>query len=172
LEADGFVFALYAATVRPGQRGVQVRCRLPLPFEPQPLQEQKRLKHFVQTTLRGFGGIGRSSRLVEKIDYNLAWLEDGGWQEVEKEIGRLRRNRTQRSEVRAADFIDDKLKGFGSKQSRNLLQRLGLTKYEIHIDSRITGWLHEFGFPVALSPSLPLVIFVSPNWRLEPSSPT
>ena len=65
------------------------------------------------------------------------------------------REETQRSEVRAADFVDDKLKGFGPRQSRNLLQGLGLTKYEIHIDGRITGWLNEFGLPVALSPSLP-----------------
>lgn len=43
--------------------------------------------------------------------------------------------------------------GFGPKQSRNLLQGLGLTKYEIPIDSRITKWFNEFGFPVKLSAS-------------------
>src|SRR5262249_34104697 len=49
------------------------------------------------------------------------------------------------------DFVDDGFAGFGPKQSRNLLQCLGLTRYEIPIDSRITEWLNEFGFPVHLS---------------------
>jgi hypothetical protein len=40
--------------------------------------------------------------------------------------------------------------GLGPKQSRNFLQCLGLTRYEIPIDSRITKWLNDFGFPVAL----------------------
>jgi hypothetical protein len=31
------------------------------------------------------------------------------------------------------------------------MQSLGLTKYEIPIDSRITKWLNDFGFPVTLS---------------------
>ncbi len=39
-------------------------------------------------------------------------------------------------------------KGFGPKQSRNLLQALGLTRFEIPIDSRVTKWLNEFGFPI------------------------
>lgn len=42
--------------------------------------------------------------------------------------------------------------GFGPKQSRNLLQALGLTRFEIPIDSRVTDWLNdEFNFPVRLS---------------------
>jgi hypothetical protein len=41
--------------------------------------------------------------------------------------------------------------GFGPKQSRNLLQALGLTRYEIPIDTRVTAWLSDFGFPVRLS---------------------
>src|SRR3712207_8726784 len=39
--------------------------------------------------------------------------------------------------------IDDSLKGFGPKQSRNLLQGLGLTRYEIPIDIRITRWFND-----------------------------
>jgi hypothetical protein len=40
---------------------------------------------------------------------------------------------------------------FGPKQSRNLLQSLGLSRYETPIDSRIVKWLNEFGFPLRLS---------------------
>ncbi len=47
--------------------------------------------------------------------------------------------------------IDDKFSGFGPKQSRNFLQWLGLTRYEIPIGSRVVKWLKDFGFPGALS---------------------
>ena len=63
----------------------------------------------------------------------------------------LRRNQTAASDRKAAAFIDDNFEGFGPKQSRNLLQSLGLSRYEIPIDSRITKWLNDFGFPVRLS---------------------
>ena len=45
------------------------------------------------------------------------------------------------------------LKGFGPKQSRNLWQSLGLTRYEIPIDSRIVKWLNYNEFPFTLSAS-------------------
>ena len=41
-----------------------------------------------------------------------------------------------------ADYMA-RFKGFGPKQSRNLLQELGLTRFEIPIDSRVTGWLNK-----------------------------
>lgn len=47
--------------------------------------------------------------------------------------------------------MDATFAGIGPKQARNLLQGLGLTRYEIPIDSRISKWLEEFGFPVPLS---------------------
>jgi len=59
---------------------------------------------------------------------------------------------TPKVETKAADSIDHNLRGFGPKQSRNLLQSLGLTKYEIPIDSRISKWMNHFGFPLRLSP--------------------
>lgn len=44
------------------------------------------------------------------------------------------------------------MKGFGPKQSRNLLQILGLTIYEIPIDSRIAKWLNtKLEFPLTVS---------------------
>ena len=35
------------------------------------------------------------------------------------------------------------LDGIGPKQSRNLLQWIGVSKYEIPVDSRITKWLNQ-----------------------------
>ena len=50
-----------------------------------------------------------------------------------------------------AEMIADELKGFGPKQSRNLLQILGLSMYELPIDSRVIKWLTNFGFPIIIS---------------------
>ena len=59
---------------------------------------------------------------------------------------------TQEEERKVADDINKYFAGFGPKQSRNFLQWLGLTRYEIPIDSRITNWLNEeFKFPVILN---------------------
>jgi hypothetical protein len=42
--------------------------------------------------------------------------------------------------------------GFGPKQARNVLQALGLTRYEIPIDSGITEWLNnKLRFPFEVS---------------------
>lgn len=124
----------------------------PFPLNYTECGRQKRLESFVRGTLTNFGGIRRSGKIAEEVQHNFRWLENGGWREVKEQVENLRCSpRTQKLEISTADFIDDNLKGFGPKQARNLLQGLGLTKYEIPIDSRITKWLNDFGFPVGLS---------------------
>jgi thermostable 8-oxoguanine DNA glycosylase len=93
----------------------------------------------------------RGKTIGEEVEYNLKWLENGGWQVVYGIVEELKNNQDVGKERKAAEIIIDNLKGFGPKQSRNLLQSLGLTKYEIPVDSRITKWLTEFGFPIKLS---------------------
>lgn len=115
-------------------------------------QQEEHLEGFVRSKLSSFGGIRFSNKLAREIHHNFQWLEErGGWSKVDSVIAKLNQSQTQQAEAEAADFIDDNLKGFGPKQARNLLQGLGLTKYEIPIDSRITKWLNNFGFPVRLS---------------------
>lgn len=63
----------------------------------------------------------------------------------------VRLDSTPATERQAAEFFAKHLKGFGPKQSRNLVQGLGLSRFEIPIDSRITKWLNVFGFPVKLT---------------------
>jgi hypothetical protein len=109
------------------------------------------LTSFVEETIVDFGGIRRSGKIAGEISDNFSRLTGGGWKEVLSMIQTLQNDRTPAAEREAARFIKKKLKGFGSKQSRNLLQSLGLTRYEIPVDSRITRWLNDFGFPVKLS---------------------
>jgi hypothetical protein len=91
------------------------------------------------------------NRIADEVAENLALLEDGLWHEVRRQLRRLERRHRPEAEREVANFIGDHLKGFGPKQSRNLLQALGLTRYEIPIDSRISKWLSEFRFPIPVS---------------------
>jgi thermostable 8-oxoguanine DNA glycosylase len=70
------------------------------------------------------------------------------------QLERLRRHEHIAEEREVANFIDDTFWGFGPKQSRNLLQMLGLTRYVIPIDSRVLKWIKDIGFPVPSSSGL------------------
>ena len=68
-------------------------------------------------------------------------------------LEQVRQDSCPETERQAVRFIDEHFQGFGPKQSRNLLQGLKLSRFEIPIDSRITKWLNDFGFPVKLTAS-------------------
>jgi len=92
----------------------------------------------------------RSKVLAEQIKENLIYLESH-WKEVSERLEELRIKQNIKTERKSAGYFQERFKGLGPKQSRNLLQTLGLTRYEIPIDSRITKWLNSFGFPVKLT---------------------
>ena len=50
---------------------------------------------------------------------------------------------THKNLERDAAHVLSNLHGIGPKQSRNILQELGLARYEIPLDSRVTGWLGD-----------------------------
>jgi len=110
--------------------------------------EQDDLEAFALATLTEAGGIRRTTRIAEEIRHNLGILEDGLWKQVFHQLRDLQNKRSRMAERVAAEFIADSFKGIGPKQSRALLQAMGLTRWEIPIDSRITKWLKEFGFPL------------------------
>jgi len=126
-------------------------CTKPFPLNYSAYIASDDPKAFAESILTNFGGIRRAKTISEEIQTNLNWLENGGWNTINKIVKKLSENQTIEAERKSAKIIMDNLKGFGPKQSRNLLQALGLTKYEIPIDSRITKWLTKFGFPIKLS---------------------
>lgn len=126
-------------------------CTQPFPLAYSTCEAQTDLQIYAQSRLSGFGGIRRSLTLAEEIQHNWTWLKNAGWRAVDAMINNLKLHQTPEAEIEAASFIDKSFKGFGPKQARNLLQGLGLTRFEIPIDSRITKWLNDFGFPVSLS---------------------
>lgn len=125
------------------------RQPFPLPYDE--IRRSDDPENVVRGALTRAGGIRFTSRIPEDLITNLKHLEAGGWKETIALCDALRSATSPDEERRAAEYIRNAFKGFGPKQSRNLLQSLGLTRYEIPIDSRITSWLKDFDFPVPLS---------------------
>jgi hypothetical protein len=109
-------------------------------------------------TLKGIlvhHGVGRHrERTSNDLAVNFARLnEPGRWNAILTLCNSLREQQCWRKERAVADEIQATFQGFGPKQSRNLLQRLALTRFEIPIDSRVTSWLNgELNFPFVVSP--------------------
>jgi hypothetical protein len=109
------------------------------------------LASFVCNLLAEVGGVRRTKVIGKAMVANLAYLEGGGWEPTFAHLDEVRLNSSSQTERKAAEFLDYHLQGFGPKQSRNLLQWIGLSRYEVPIDSRLTKWLNRFGFPVKLN---------------------
>jgi len=125
----------------------------PFPLALSTCEQSSGLEQFVKTVLTDFGGLRRTNIIAREVTDNVRHFEAESWAETYQVVESLRLNDTIPAERQAAHFIAAHYKGFGPKQSRNLLQSLGLIRYEIPIDSRITKWLHDFGFPLKLSAS-------------------
>ena len=126
-------------------------CTKPFPLNYQKCKLTDEIHITVAETITVFGGLRRGKTIGEEVGANFQWLEAGGWSIINGIVEDMTNNQTIEVERKCAEIIIDNLKGFGPKQSRNLLQSLGLTKYEIPIDSRIIKWLTAFGFPIKLS---------------------
>ena len=133
----------------------------PFPLDLHACVQQPEVDDYVERIVTDFGGLRRARSIGEEVRACLAWLEgQGGWLAIECEargLAECRRRRPHGSdklvERAAARLVAEKLKGFGPKQSRDLWQTLGFTRYEIPLDSRITKWLNAIEFPVKLSAS-------------------
>lgn len=109
------------------------------------------LREMVERAISNFGGIRRGPTIARECETNLNWLNNDGWQRCFRLTEKLLDDGSAATERNAAESVDMNLAGFGPKQARNLLQMLGLTKYEIPIDSRITRWLNKNDFPIKLT---------------------
>ena len=127
-----------------------------LASEPFPLSYKKcsstnNASTFATKALVSFGGIRRHGVIGKELAKNLNALESGLWSDVLNYIEQLRAPTTKDIERSVADFLQEKIVGLGPKQARNLLQALGLTRYEVPLDSRVAKWLRAIGFPVPVT---------------------
>lgn len=107
-------------------------------------------KQTIIDSLTKFGGIRMAPTIARRAHANYVWLENGGWARMERWFQRLAEQRSvapkrehSRRERDATHFAAINLEGIGPKQSRNLWQWLGLTRYEIPLDSRVVGWINR-----------------------------
>ena len=124
----------------------------PFPLDFDTCSSQNNLSSFVAKTLTDFGGIRRTETIGSELDANIRLFNSNNWTEIEKQLKPLLGDATPEQERAVAAFLRNRLKGFGPKQSRNLLQCMGLTRFEIPLDSRVMDWMNkDFHFPVKLS---------------------
>jgi len=159
ISLDEFWFAMVACLLTTRQRSgpdtpvSRFILKKPFPLNYGLCKSQDSLYDFAHKALTNFGGIRFNNKLSKEITTNFSALQQSLWDRTRYVLEELRASVDAQKERQSAEFIDEHFMGFGPKQSRNLLQSLGLTRYEIPIDSRITKWLNKFGFPVTLSAS-------------------
>jgi N-glycosylase/DNA lyase len=125
----------------------------PFPLRYELVAAKDDAKRFIGDVLRETGLLRFSNKISDELSANFYKLEGGEWSRALEECNRLTVLVTGEIEREVADYVDQQYKGFGPKQARNVLQELGLTRYEIPIDSRVTRWLNGFGFPIRLNAS-------------------
>ncbi|MFA5239368.1 MAG: hypothetical protein WC476_06630 [Phycisphaerae bacterium] len=112
----------------------------------------KNLAKLAQKTLSQ-NGIRRNNRIANEIEYAREWLTSHDWQSIKSQLDIISGHTTVKEERSVANFFRENFIGIGPKQSRNLIQWIGLSKYEIPLDSRIVRVLRKLDFPVPLSSS-------------------
>lgn len=114
------------------------------------------LHQHVTTTLREHGGIRFYDKIGRACDVNYQRLfEEDGWDDIAERLETLREFRCTdprpahaETEREVCKLVSDEIDGeglhrIGPKQSRNLLQVLGFTRYETPLDSRISRWCND-----------------------------
>lgn len=123
----------------------------PFPLAYETVRSKRNVERFIDQVAKEHG-FRFHGRIAADLDTNLARLEKNGeWKNVLRKCNRLTKltsatdqDERKETERAGANYIADTFKGFGPKQSRNLLQMLGLTRYETPIDSRVMKWLNQY----------------------------
>jgi hypothetical protein len=158
---DEFWLKLVAALLTTQQRsgpGAPINLLLgrnPFPLRLSRCQAEDDVEAYVRCVLLKSSGIRRWKIIAEDLAANLAWLgRDGNWSRLMGWLQELEGEHTAGSERRVARRLAANFWGLGPKQSRNVLQMLGLSKYEMPLDSRVASWLNAVNFPVVVTPKL------------------
>jgi len=112
-------------------------------------KSEESVRRLVSDAITNFGGIRRGITISSEAAKNWKRLDGGLWKEAEESFNLLKVQRSREPqkedrilERKAARWADDSFAGLGPKQSRNLWQWLGLTRYEIPLDGRVTDWVN------------------------------
>lgn len=91
-------------------------------------------------------GLRRGNTMADYLSKILSTLENGEWETLLKHLSTIESRTTREKELKVAQYLQSNLyPGLGPKQSRNFIQWLGLSRYEIPLDSRVLKKLKELG---------------------------
>lgn len=91
-------------------------------------------------------GLRRAPTMAGNLSQILELLENGEWKLLAQHLKTLESNTTKGKELKVVNYLQSKkYPGLGPKQARNLIQWVGLSRYEVPLDSRVLKKLKEFG---------------------------
>lgn len=149
---DRHMMCLLTSTQKSGA-GSSVRKFLdlkPFPLKLSVVEKQKDKAVFVAQVLKRAEGIRRYNIIGDQANENIQWFSEKKWKTLQESLKNLSRHKGHEPERETAVWLANIFKGIGPKQSRNYLQALGLSQYEIPIDSRVRKWMHE-NFDLSIS---------------------
>jgi thermostable 8-oxoguanine DNA glycosylase len=127
----------------PGSAVKRILDENPFPLNYTECSKKRNLEGFAKEILNSFGGVRRIPTISKQIASNYKKLENGLWQTLLSAAEQINISAESSLEREASHMLAKHLDGIGPKQSCNLLQWIGVSKYEIPIDSRITKWLNQ-----------------------------
>jgi thermostable 8-oxoguanine DNA glycosylase len=108
-----------------------------------------------------FYRLRRFNIIAENLESIFVYLKNGGWTVLKAQLASIKEVTSIEKERKVIEYLQGgSFPGLGPKQARNFIQWLGLSKYEIPIDSRVLKRLKEFGsdfVPAGSSLSDPVV---------------
>jgi len=91
-------------------------------------------------------GLRRAPTMSNNLARILAVLKAGEWKVLKRHLQTLESNTTKGKEKKVAQYLQSKkYPGLGPKQARNYIQWIGLSRYEVPLDSRVLKKLKELG---------------------------
>jgi len=91
-------------------------------------------------------GLRRAPTMSNNLAHILSMLKAGEWKVLLRHLQTLESNTTKGKEQKVAQYLrSKKYPGLGPKQARNYIQWVGLSRYEVPLDSRVLKKLEELG---------------------------
>ncbi len=103
------------------------------------------IQNLLRRELSG-AGLRRAPTMADNLSKIHNLLEAGEWKTLLQHLNTLESNTTKGKELKVVQYLQSKkYPGLGPKQARNFIQWMGLSRYEVPLDSRVLKKLKELG---------------------------
>jgi hypothetical protein len=91
-------------------------------------------------------GLRRAPTMARNLSQIFVHLENGEWNILMQNLKTLKNKTTKNKELKVVKYLQTNMyPGLGPKQARNFIQWVGLSRYEVPLDSRVLKKLKEYG---------------------------